>query len=374
MVFVCTHCGEKYSLQEHPFRCRCGGPFALEKETAFPISDIEKRKPTMWRYWEALPIEDTGNIVSFGEGMTPLVPWRYKEFNLFAKVETLSHTGSFKDRGAAVLVSFLKELGVKSVVEDSSGNAGAALAAYAAKGQVECEIFCPGYASQGKLVQIALCGARLRKIPGTREDTSRAVMEQAERVYYASHNWNPVFLEGLKTMAFEMVEQLGWRAPSAVICPLGFGGLLISIFMGFREMAEHGVIEKMPRLLGVQPEACCPVEKAFRAGSDGIEKFEFPKPTLAEGACAAHPHRWKEVLHALKESGGAVTAVSEKEIVEGIRALAGQGYFVEPTSAMVVKGIEHFYDEGILSKEEEAVAVLTGTGLKAISELVQLID
>lgn len=335
------------------------------------MEKIVKRKPTLWRYREAIPIEDDRNVISFDEGMTPLVAWKYKKYDLLAKLDYLFPTGSFKDRGATVLLSFLKEVGVKRFIEDSSGNAGAAVAAYAAKGDLECEIYCPSYTSQGKIAQITLYGAKLRQIRGTRTETAQAALKRAEKEFYASHNWNPFFLEGLKTVAYETAEQLGWRAPDNVICPLGFGGLFLGLYIGFKELRDHGLIEKIPRLLGVQPEACCPVYQAFRSQSSRIEKFDQSRPTLAEGVCATEPMRGAMIIKALAETNGAVTTVSEEEIMEGVRILAEQGFFVEPTSAVVAKAIEHFHDEGVLPTGEQTIVILTGTGLKALSEIAK---
>ena len=367
--YICSECASKFPIDDRRFRCDCGGALDLEKEVSFPIDEIARRKPTLWRYREAIPIGDDANIISFDEGMTPLVRWNFNGFDLLAKVDYLFPTGSFKDRGATVFLSYLNEIGVKRFIEDSSGNAGSAAAAYAARGGMECEIYCPDYASEGKLAQVMMYGAELRKIQGTRADTSEAVLKSAKNEYYASHNWNPFYLEGLKTAAYEIAEQLGWRSPDNIVCPLGYGGYILGLFMGFNELLEHGLISKMPRLFGVQSEACCPVYQAFRDNSDKIAEYEQVNSTLAEGVCAAEPVRGKMILKVFAESGGGVTTVSEEEIIEGVRTLAAQGFFVEPTSAVVVSAIDHFQKEGMLSDDEQTVVILTGIGLKALSDI-----
>lgn len=371
--FHCPVCDKSYALTERRFRCDCGAPLEVQKEVSFPLKEITRRKPTLWRYREAIPIDGDDNIVSFDEGLTPLVPFRYKDFHLLAKLDYLFPSGSFKDRGTTVLLSFLKQIGVQKFVEDSSGNAGSSMAAYAAKGGLTCDIYCPHYAASGKQAQIKLYGARLHAIPGTRSDTEQAVRQRAETIYYASHNWNPFFIEGLKTVAFEIAEQLNWQSPDAVVCPLGFGGLFLGLYRGFRELQEERIIQKIPRLLGVQSEACCPIYRAFKTAASEIKPMPQKFQTLAEGVCAAHPMRGAEILRVLGETAGAVTTVSEQDIREGLQVLAHQGMFVEPTSAVVVKALENLQRAGRLSEKEQTVVILTGNGLKALSEITALV-
>ncbi len=368
--FRCSECGRTYSIEEKRYRCKCGGAFDLEKSiSSFPTAELNQRENSLWRYREVIPVRGDENIVSFGEGITPLVPFKYAGLNLLGKLEYLMPTGSFKDRGASVLVSFLKEIGVDSFIEDSSGNAGAAMSAYAARADISCQIFCPDYASGGKLNQIQLYGGKLNKIKGTRANTQAAVQEAAETSYYASHNWNPFFVEGLKTIAFEIAEQLDWKPPKNVVCPLGYGGLLLGLYTGFKELKELGLTNHMPGLFGVQSEACCPIYHAFKEGKTEVELFEQKATTLAEGICAIFPMRGNSILQALTESGGSVTVVSEEEIKLGIRTLAGKGFFVEPTSAVVLKALDHFVEYAMIDPKEQTVVIFTGHGLKAVSEI-----
>ena len=380
---------------------------------------------SLWRYREALPIPDDADIVTLGEGMTPLIPLdAAADSGHYVKLDYLCPTGSYKDRGASVLLTHLKALGVEEVVEDSSGNAGAAIAAYSARAGIRCTIYCPASTSKGKLAQIAAYGAELKLVEGNRMATTEAVKDAAENVCYASHNWHPFFLEGTKTLAFEIVEQLGGDAPAHVICPVGFGSIYLGLFIGFRALCEAGVIECVPRLLGVQAAACCPIYNAYRDMEQGEEQalalrgrraVSFPvgrgpvprerscapvpsegqaltlrnsarraegqalaprnkgvisrmrqiNPTLAEGITAELPVRGQMILDAIHYTNGAFTIVDDAEIQAGLETLATRGIYVEPTSAVVVKGYEKFREAGIIGEGETTISVLTGIGLKA---------
>ena len=215
-----------------------------------------------------------------------------------------------------MLISKLGELGIREVVEDSSGNAGAAIAAYCARAGIGCTIYCPASTSKGKLAQIGAYGASLKLIEGNRAATTEAVLEAAETTYYASHNWNPFFLEGTKTAAIEIAEQLGWRAPDHVICPIGFGSVYLGLYIGFSELYAGGVIEKIPRLLGVQSAACAPIYTAYRENGK-IKRTPQTHETLAEGIAAEYPIRGEMIMEARREIDGAFTVVNEEDIKSG---------------------------------------------------------
>ncbi len=222
-------------------------------------------------------------------------------------------TGSYKDRGASVLVSKIKELGIKEVVEDSSGNAGCAIAAYCARAKIKCEIFVPQDTSPAKLAQIQAYGAKLRLIPGSRKDTAQATLKTAEKIYYASHSWNPFFFQGTKTLAFEICEQLDWQSPEVVILPVGNGTLLLGCFLGFKDLQQAGIIDKLPRLIGIQAANCAPLYLARREESTDIP-FIMEKETLAEGIAIAAPVRGKQILQVIEETAGDIMVVAEEEI------------------------------------------------------------
>lgn len=374
MKLVCYECGKEHGKKERIYRCECGGVLELQgKDVSFPKDKIKQRVPSIWRYREAIPIDSDREIVTLGEGFTPFVPLKIFDFEVLAKLDFIFPTGSFKDRGSSVMISHVKSIGVREVVEDSSGNAGASVSAYSAKAGISCEIFCPSYASAGKLAQIRLYGAKLNKVEGTREDTEKAVLEKAVSKYYASHNWNPYFLEGTKTLAFEIAEQLGWKSPDSVICPCGNGGIYLGLFIGFRELIEQGVVNSMPKLLGVQSFACSPIYEAYMKGKDEADPFTQTEKTIAEGVCLAKPNRDKAILQAMKNSKGSMEIVNDKEVVEGLRMLASKGIFIEPTSAIVVKALEKFGKNGIVKKDEKTVMVLSGSGLKAIDYISKIV-
>ncbi|MCS7287278.1 MAG: pyridoxal-phosphate dependent enzyme [Anaerolineae bacterium] len=358
MEFTCSACGRSYPPTTTLWRCPCGGYFNLRNPKPFAHHRIHRGTFSLWRYRESLP--EVGEIVSMGEGLTPLVEAEWRGMPLHFKLEYLSPTGSFKDRGTAVLVSFLKSAGIKEVVEDSSGNAGASLAAYAARAGIKARIFVPAHASPAKKAQIAIYGAELVEVKGPREEAARAVWEEAEKgYYYASHYYNPLILEGMKTVAYEIWEQLG-RVPDAMVLPVGHGTLLLGLYEGFRNLLETGLVDSMPALYGVQARNCSPLFEAFRLGIEEIPDYT-PGPTVAEGISIAKPLRAKEILRAVRETGGGILVVEEEEILKARKELALEGFFVEPTSAVAVAALDHLHD----LSGKTVVVPLTGSGLKS---------
>jgi len=309
----------------------------------------------MWRYREALPVEAEKHIVSFGEGFTPLISEDFFGKPVFLKLDYVFPSGSFKDRGASVLVSKIKELTIENVVEDSSGNAGAAIAMYCAKANVACDIYVPETTSAGKLEQIQHAGATLHKIPGSREDTTQAVWDVVQTTYYASHYWNPFFFQGTKTCAFEIVEQLGWRAPDAIITPVGNGTLLFGLFLGLQELLHESIIQKIPKIIGVQAANCSPLVDLWNHRTP-----KQRKKTIAEGIAIARPVRAPDIIHAVQETKGSLLSVTEHEITQALRETRRKGYYIEPTSAVAVAGISKFKQ----NKNDVVVVPLTGHGLK----------
>lgn len=304
-----------------------------------------------------------------GEGFTPLEEIGIDGHSVLLKVDYLFPTGSYKDRGATVLVTKLKEWKIRKGVEDSSGNAGSAIAAYCARGGIACEIFVPKTTSPGKLVQIETYGASLRKVAGSRERTAQVAMEAASRTYYASHCWNPFFFHGTKTFAFELWEQLGWRTPDAVILPVGHGTLLLGAYIGFKELKETGMVKRVPRLVGVQAAFCAPLYAAFQKGQKEIKSVE-QKETMAEGIAIAKPVRGKQILEAVRETGGEILVVTEEEIKAALKEMGRKGHFVEPTSAATVAGLRNYLRKR--GKKEVVVSTLTGIGLKATEKILHL--
>ena len=198
--------------------------------------------------------------------------------------------------------------------------------------------------------------------------TTEAVKLAAETTCYASHNWHPFFLEGTKTLAYEIVEQLGWRAPTHVICPVGFGSIYLGLFIGFRELQAQGLIEQIPRLLGVQPDVCCPIYNAYLENTTSLSRMQQTGDTLAEGITAELPIRGNTILEALHSTNGAFTTVGDTDVKSGIRTLATKGIYVEPTSAVVVKAYQKFQQANIIQQGDLTVSILTGIGLKSTKE------
>lgn len=367
---VCQTCHQTYGLNEPRWRCGCGGLLEIEFRAVFDREAIRQRPTTMWRYREALPLGPEAEVVTFGEGFTPLVPVDFGGRAVWVKQDQLFPTGSYKDRGAALLISKIKELGIREVVEDSSGNAGCAVAAYCAAAGITCHIYVPEDTAPGKLAQIQLYGAHLNLIPGSREDTARAVMAAAQQIYYASHSWNPFFFQGTKTWAFEVVEQLGWQAPDTVILPAGNGTLVIGAALGFGELVAAGIIQRIPRIVAVQSENCAPLAQVEREGLGAVPAIQ-KKDTLAEGIAIAAPVRGMQIVDAVRASGGRFVTVSEAEIVASLRALGRQGYYIEPTSAATTAGVAKYV--AAAPRDERIVSVFTGHGLKATEKMMKLI-
>ena len=269
------------------------------------------------------------------------------------------------------MLSRLKEVGLPEVIEDSSGNAGCSIAAYAAAANIRSKIFVPATTAPGKLIQIRSHGAEVHQISGSRQATAEAALNLASRTqtYYASHCWDPYFFEGTKTVAFELWEDLHFKAPDTLILPVGNGTLFLGAFLGFQELLQAELIDRLPRLIGVQTETCCPLFTAFHK-----LKSKIPQATanLAAGIAIPSPLRAREILSATSASKGTLLTVNEREIAEGFQQLSSQGFFVEPTSAVSSAGFKK-----LLASESSlgvVATVLTGHGLKSIPQIEQLLS
>lgn len=367
---VCSVCGARYAGDDPVWRCACGGMLDMDFLPVFDRQKIESRPPTFWRYRELLPLGEADVVARLGEGITPLVAVPLGGRQVLVKQDQLSSSGSYKDRGAALMINKVVALGVRSVVEDSSGNAGCAVAAYCARAGVACDIYVPADNSPGKLAQIAMYGARLVKVPGTREDTAAAVWEAAQHTYYASHSWNPYFFQGTKTWAFEVCEQLGWRAPDSVVLPAGNGTMLLGAALGFQDLLRCGVIDRMPKIVAVQSEACSPLALAFAQGRESAVAIQ-KRETLAEGIAISEPVRGAQILRAVRDSGGMFVTVSEAAIKAALLEVIRMGFYIEPTSAAVIAGVIQYAQAA--PPEEEIVTVFTGHGLKATEKMLKYV-
>lgn len=367
---VCPKCQSTFSLNDPRWKCDCGSYLDIDFAAAFPLSKINARKPNLWRYREAIPVKNDASIVSFDEGFTPLLEIEITGKSILVKQDHLFPTASYKDRGASVLISKIRELGIREVVEDSSGNAGCAIAAYCARADIKCHIYVPTNTAAAKIAQIQLYGATLHKVPGSREDTACAVLKAAVKTYYASHSWNPFFFQGTKTYAYEVCEQLGWQAPNTVILPVGNGTLLLGTAIGFNDLLKAKVIKSLPKLIGVQSMNCAPLYQAFRQNLKEVPKIT-KKDTLAEGISIADPIRGMQIVAAVRESRGDFITVSDAETKDVLKSMAKKGYYIEPTSAATIAGARKYLAK---SKDELVVSVFTGHGLKSTEKMLKIVE
>jgi threonine synthase len=347
-------------------------PLLITPGTGISRDEIDGRTRSLWRYRAALPVE-IEKPITLGEGCTPLVQRMWGDLRPFFKLEWFNPTGSFKDRGSAVMLSFLRQIGIDAVLEDSSGNGGSSMAGLGAAGAMRVKILAPASTSPAKIAQVRAYGAQIQLVEGPREESEAEAIRQSDATFYASHNWQPFFLEGTKSFAYELWEDLGFRAPDNVIMPVGAGSSLLGCAFGFRELMKAGAIAKLPRLFAAQPLNCSPIDASFRAGVDTPVPRKVHK-TIAEGTAIKHPMRLREIIAALRESDGGTIALTEDEIVAALRRLARQGLFAEPTSASGAAALDKLAGAGVIKPNENTVVILTGTGLKAASTVADLVE
>jgi threonine synthase len=368
----CTSCDNKYEPHPSVWRCNCGNPLNLVPAPTLDPQKLASGSGSLWRYRRALPKVDDQNIVSLGEGITPLVDW-VNSSPLKFKLDFLLPTGSFKDRGSTVLASCLKQFGVNRAIIDSSGNAGASFAAYCARAGIMCRVFVPFSISPQKLNQLAAYGAEVVKVEGSREDVGLMARASSSDGYYAGHLWSPYFLAGTVTVAYEMWEQLGFVAPANVVVPVGGGTLLLGIYLGFKSLLSEGLVSQIPKIFGVQAKACAPLYHAWLLGRESLRDLDATcEDTSAEGIRIRVPPRGTEILKALRDSDGQMVAVSEEHILQAWLTLARGGYLVEPTSAAGMAGARDLMERRVIGDREITVVPLTGTGLKSATFLSRL--
>lgn len=373
-VYTCSRCGSRQPAGHAVWRCEeCGGVLDEWPPIAFSERDIDASEPGLWRYAAVLPPLPESQRIRLGEVMTPLVSNQRLQARL--KVDYLLPSGSYKDRGSAVLISRLRHLGIREVLEDSSGNAGSSIAAYSAAGGIQCQVFVPAANSPDKLAQIKAYGAMLTPIDGDRSAVAKAALAAAETKFYASHNWHPDFHAGVSTLGFEIWEQCGRRAPDAVIVPCGHGSLVLGVHRAFQSLAMGGAVERLPRIFGVQSQAFSSIAQAWSQNLDEPRPVQEPGGTIAEGIATRLPLRGAEVLAALRETGGRAIAVTEEQIRDALVALLHMGLYVEPTSAVAVAGLRCLR-ESELGREigSDVVVVLTGNGLKAGRRIAEAVE
>lgn len=360
--------GRSYPLETPRWCGDDGAPLLVSDLPGIGRDDIAGGIRSIWRYAAALPFLPARPI-TLGEGCTPLVEQDLGGgATALLKCEWFMPTGSFKDRGASVMLSLLREQGIQAVLEDSSGNGGAAVSAYAAAGGMAATIFVPASTSPAKTVQSRAVGASITMVPGSRQDCADAAEREAEKIFYASHNWQSFFLQGTKTLAYELWEDLNFTAPDNVIVPCGAGSNVLGAYIGFSELLRAGQIRKLPRIFAAQPANCAPIARAA-LGLDPVEAI----PTIAEGTSISKPLRTAECLRAMRESGGGAVMLSEEEIAAAALNLAKRGVYVEPTSAQAAAAVPKLIASGKIAARETTVAVLTGTGIKATQRYAEML-
>ncbi len=359
--------GRTWPLAQPRWCGDAGEPLLLTAMPGLGRADIVASDRSLWRYAAALPFQPAQRI-SMGEGCTPLVERKLGGGTALLKCEWFMPTGSFKDRGASVMLSLLRHQGVEAVLEDSSGNGGAAIATYAAAGGMRAKILVPASTSPAKTVQSRASGAEIELVPGSRQACSDEAERQAATMFYASHNWHPFFLHGTKTLAYELWEDLGFRAPDNVIVPCGAGSNVLGCGIGFSELLRAGQITKLPRIFAAQPANCGPIARAFLG-----EAPLAAQPTIAEGTAIAQPIRLPECLEVLRQSQGGAVLLSEAEIAAMTLQLARGGVYVEPTCAQAAAAFQHLLAAGTIAAGETTVVVLTGSGLKATQRYAELL-
>lgn len=377
MTRVCPACGRRFDLLDPTWRC-CSGPdgrplpLVLAEPPAAPPSParLRERPWDLGRYAESLGVpQEAWRLVTLGEGATPLLPAGPRVDGVWVKAEYLSPTLSFKDRGAVLLLAAARAARARRVVVDSSGNAGTAVAAYAARAGLPAEVYVPESTSPQKLAQVRAHGARLHLVPGRREDAAAAAARAADEpgTRYASHVYDPLFHLGTATFVYEVWEQLGGRLPDVFVLPVGNGTLVLGVALGCAVLHAAGHVPALPRIVAVQAATCAPLGAAWRSGNADPVPVH-PGPTLAEGIAIAAPARGAEILRAVAASGGAVVTVTDEELLAARADLAERGWYVENTAAVCWAAVRRLRrgpgapDDPVLTGE--VVLPLTGAGAK----------
>ncbi|MEM0453731.1 MAG: threonine synthase [Sulfolobales archaeon] len=349
----CKSCGRTYSREFKYFKCFCGGVL----EVLIDINSLKwspiKEARSILRYSSLLP--DLSRYISLGEGGTPKVSMTLDNINLYFKLEYLNPTGSFKDRGSALAVSKAVDLGVDEVLEDSSGNTGISISAYAARAGIKARIYVPSDIPLGKYLLIKSFGAEVVKA-GTRDEASRKVLNGlSDKNYYIGHTWNPYFIEGTKTFAYEVYEELG--NVDCIITPVASGTLLLGIWKGFNELLGLGLISSLPKIVGVQ---ACGYDSLSKHLNNVVATECRGSTSLADAIRLTNAPRLPYIAEAIKKSGGFLVVINDEEIVNSLKELYRMGFAVEPTSAAAYAAFK------LIKKElsGKVVIPLTGSGLK----------
>lgn len=374
---LCPRCERAYPLGKPLNLCACGSPLVVRYhlqriKQAVRKTSLKRRAPTLWRYREFLPLSNDRNIVSLGEGFTPLIDAKelardLKLKKLWIKDESRNPTGSFKDRGLCLAVSMAKELGIKRLAIPSAGNAGGSLAAYAARAGIEAHVFMPKDTPSANIIEVQKYGARLTLVDGLISDCGSIIAERKtkERWFDVSTLKEPYRLEGKKTMGFEIAEQLGWRLPDVIIYPTGGGTGLIGMWKAFKELEGIGWIgKKRPRMVTVQASGCAPIVRAFGEGKEKAEPWADAY-TIASGLRVPQAVADFLMLRVLRESRGTALSVNDDEmLVEISRVGALEGLFFCPEGAATVAALRRLVEQRWIGPHEEVIIFNTASGFK----------
>ncbi|MEM2226172.1 MAG: pyridoxal-phosphate dependent enzyme [Candidatus Bathyarchaeia archaeon] len=357
----CSRCGrEARSLLD--FRCQCGSPLRVKPLSGFRRDRIEAGERGLWRYSSFFPYVNEGEIVTLGEGWTPLVEL---SDDLFLKLDHLNPTGSFKDRGSAVLISALRPLlrgSGRYISEDSSGNAGASIAAYAARAGLRARIYVPEGASGRKVEQARAYGAEVIRVSGDRERVAYEAQRPEPGKIYIGHIYHPLFRDGIRSLAYELAEQFRWELPDAIYLPTSAGTLLLGVLDGLRHLEESGIIDGLPEVVACQTEQVSPLYHLLK----GL-KYVPPSKinSIADALIGTSPPLLDLMAEGLRDAGGDAEIVSEGQIFEAFVELASKGFFVEPSSAVAYAAYKKRLESGGAPRGERTLIVLTGSGLKS---------
>ncbi|MEM3622325.1 MAG: pyridoxal-phosphate dependent enzyme [Candidatus Bathyarchaeia archaeon] len=359
----CSICGQP-STNLLDFKClKCSQPLEIQNFVKFESEKIITKDYTIWRYAKFFPYVKKEEIITLGEGWTPLVNF---SGNVYFKLESLNPTGSFKDRGSAVLFSALHRLVKRAggyVSEDSSGNAGASMAAYAARTGLKAKIYVPENVSGPKFSQIQFYGADVVKVSGSRSKVAEEAQKTETGKFYVGHILHPLFRDGIRSLAYEIAEQFGWRVPKRIYLPVSAGTLLLGVIDGFRHLIDSEVIEVMPKIVACQTQQVSPLYHRFK-------NLSYAPPekvtSIADALVSVKPPLLELMVKKLREVEGDAVMVGENEIFEAFIELAGKGFFVEPSSAVAYAAYKKQLLNKEASKTDETVIILTGIGLKTM--------
>jgi len=357
----CSKCN-RTSSSVLDFKCLCGSPLETHLRFNFEKGKIRKRNYSLWRYVSFFPYVKEREIVSLGEGWTPLIKF---SDSLYFKLDHLNPTGSFKDRGSTVLISALHKPLRKTggyISEDSSGNAGASIAAYAARAELKAKIYVPEGVSGQKFNQILFYGAKIVKVSGSRSKVAAEAQRSEKGKFYAGHILHPLFRDGVRSLAYELAEQFGWKFPDSIYLPVSAGTLLLGVINGFKHLQKSGLINAIPKIVACQTRQVSPLYHHFK----GVSYTPPEKITsIADALVSVSPPLLDIMVKNLREADGDAVMVEEDEIYYAFLELARKGFFVEPSSAVAYAAYKKQLKTKEASKRDRAVIVLTGNGLKS---------